>query len=714
MDGSRRIAIAIAIAAACGAALLGSLGFVAGGAPFGADASAHIAEAARVAELISDARTDFWFDGTNLGYPLFLAHAPGATLITGTFAAAAGGPGSAMFLVKLSVVLLWAVMPVAWYFGGRRLGMSQLEAAIFGLLSIAVRDRIGIGVSLASIAESGLYAQAWGMALLPLAIGSVHRYLSGRADERRGPALWIAGVVLCHAFTGYYVALAAAVVVLLWRDGIRRRAGQLAGVLGIVLALVAFWWIPMALQADYRAGPTWDSELFNGYPAAQLVKWLMGGELFDHGRFPWLTIAVIAGAVVSIRNWARPLDRWTLCLLGVTFALFLGRATWGVGYALVPFHGDVDVARYLIGVHFCGLILAALAIARGIRFAAEQIERAKLPPWLTAERAIAAPLVIAGALYLLSVYRASDEQLRTFDLAGDGFLETAQRLSRDRSGRFAAHPKLSTAPPVYLDLMPYLAARPALLSYARGRRDTLSQYYVDNFDFAASSFRLYNVRAAVSRGPVNIEGAPLREAWAAGPHRVSEIDSRFGYFDFVRTPVSLAGDPWTVRWAAGDLVRPLFEIGVLPRFGGGKQRIAARDDGVLELYLDGDRVLETSTPAELVSAIEAKFGRRAIASRVLQTWTAPNEFRATVHARGKGERLLLKASYHPYWHASVDGEAVDIDHVAPNLMAVDLTAGAHEVRFRYKNPVYQKLLFLAALLGVLLWGTGLYRRLRRS
>jgi uncharacterized membrane protein YfhO len=89
-----------------------------------------------------------------------------------------------------------------------------------------------------------------------------------------------------------------------------------------------------------------------------------------------------------------------------------------------------------------------------------------------------------------------------------------------------------------------------------------------------------------------------------------------------------------------------------------------------------------------------------------------NEYTATVDATGGDERLLLKASFHPYWTAAVDGSPEPIDLVAPNLMAISVPAGRHEIRFHYRNPPYQKLLFAGSLAGALVYA-GISRLRRR-
>ena len=68
--------------------------------------------------------------------------------------------------------------------------------------------------------------------------------------------------------------------------------------------------------------------------------------------------------------------------------------------------------------------------------------------------------------------------------------------------------------------------------------------------------------------------------------------------------------------------------------------------------------------------------------------------------------LLLKASYHPGWQATVNGEPIAVHAIVPNLMAVSLPAGQHKVIYYYRNDLLTQVLFLLcaiawlALLGV--------------
>jgi hypothetical protein len=103
-------------------------------------------------------------------------------------------------------------------------------------------------------------------------------------------------------------------------------------------------------------------------------------------------------------------------------------------------------------------------------------------------------------------------------------------------------------------------------------------------------------------------------------------------------------------------------------------------------------------------------------AEVLSETTETNGYASRVRVGPEGSRILLKVSYHPYWSATIDGATTRIHMVAPNLMAVDVPEGDHDLRFEYRNPTYQKALLILALLvflAVLVLPSTIWERLLR-
>jgi len=703
-----RAALLLALAAA---ALLASSVpdyFASGRAPHGDDNSSHYAEILVIADHLKAGETDFWFDQTNLGYPLFLAYQPLPSLIMGALTALSGDFISSLTLFKLSILLVWACMPAAWYLGGRWLGMSRTAAIGLGLSIFVVDDFRSFGLGLSSALATGLYTQAWGALLLPLTLGSIHRFLYARIGGYGTPALLLALTFLCHAFLGLYASLAAALLAIAQTHGVLRRTRALLGVYGLALLLLAFWLIPFVANLDYQGGLPWKHASENGYPAPELLRFALVGALFDHGRIPWLTALVFVGIVLAWRRRAQTLDRWLLALFALTFALLLGRTTWGVVYSWIPFHAELEVIRYLGGLQFCGLALASLGVSRLLPYLPALLDRLSGPAWLSASRSLRAIAAIALVGYLVGTYTNGRRFLHTFDTAQPGFAGALAKLRQNADTRFLVNKRLGNVNHFHLNLLPALAARPQLESFSRGYHDTLSLYYVEYFDFSPAAFDLYNVGAAlVGDGQAELLPGSFRETWAGGGLRVFEAPDPPGYFTFVRMPLTVVGDLRRIRPFLRWTSTALYENGVVARLARqaptSGDHVAIGENGRFDYTASDGTVQRDASLVELLPLLVERHAAPAFRSRVVEEGSARNEYRALVDAAGSDEQLLLKASYHPGWKAWVDGRQTEIDHAAPNLMAISVPPGRHEVRFRYRNPTYQKLLFAGSLGGVLAW-----------
>jgi uncharacterized membrane protein YfhO len=77
--------------------------------------------------------------------------------------------------------------------------------------------------------------------------------------------------------------------------------------------------------------------------------------------------------------------------------------------------------------------------------------------------------------------------------------------------------------------------------------------------------------------------------------------------------------------------------------------------------------------------------------------------------------VLLKASFDPGWTATVDGESVTPEMIAPALVGVTVAPGIHRVVFTYRGYGSYPLLFGTALATLVAVGVGptLWRRRRQ-
>lgn len=660
-----------------------------------------------VAHTLQEGQTDFWFDQNLLGYPLFLAYQPLPSLLMGTVVAVTEAFVSPIFLYKLSIVLIWGTMPVFWYLGGRWLGLERTTALFFGLLVLMVRDVWNFGLGFNSTARYGLYTQAWSTAAFPLALGSIYRFLFSRDIKAIIPIGFLSLTFLCHLISGYLCIVASIGLLLTRRHGMLHRALRLAAVSFASLVLIGFWLLPFLLNSRYQGGFPYRWETSDGYPLSETLIRIVRGELLDANRFPWLTLLAAVGLIGLIKQWRDIPTRWMCSFGALCFLFWLGPTTWGSWYRKLPLHGELQVVRYTMGLQFAAMFFAASGLRTLLLLLHSSILTLEKRQWrLVNTKILSVGVTALTTLLLWNWLIIASGALKTFDHNSQGFTELAQILSRGK-GRFLCHERLDTADQFHYNLLPLLVGRPHVRTYGRGYHDTLSLYYLDHVQFSASDFRMYNIRHLVAKGDPPLDNKNLLKLlWSNETYRVYEVSQPTGYFEFTRIPISAhAGNMKALRELLLEIDPVLLEMGALPSIGTGpstaRDRIEVVEPNHFTMVVNGKPLAE-NVPT---SMIKYEMLRRyssfpPIRSSVAKESSTLNEYRASVIALDEEATLVLKASYHPYWHASVDDSPVQVFHIAPNLMGVDVPAGNHDVRFRFQNPPYQKLWFV---LSVLAW-----------
>ncbi|MBI5465111.1 YfhO family protein [Candidatus Gottesmanbacteria bacterium] len=93
------------------------------------------------------------------------------------------------------------------------------------------------------------------------------------------------------------------------------------------------------------------------------------------------------------------------------------------------------------------------------------------------------------------------------------------------------------------------------------------------------------------------------------------------------------------------------------------------------------------------------FNTSTPSGQVLSEKSASNYFSATIDTP-KDSILLLRATYHPFWQAFIDGKKINTFMVEPAMTAVRVPAGKHLVEFKYYAGLYKQILILVSLLTI--------------
>jgi len=618
---------------------------------------------------------DTWFPYWSLGYPIWHAYQPLSHLATGLMAAPlsdAAFPALYGF-VKLALLLLFPFSVLA---GARRMGFPAGTCVAAALVSplVATQGLYGLEYGSYLWRGSGLYSQLWAMDLLPLAVGFGVAALRGRA-RWPVPALLLALTFLAHAIFGYVAGmslLVAAIVVRRERGGVVP-FGRLARILLPAGLLAAFFIVPLLADASWINHSRWESAWkWDSFGHEWIVRSLVTGGIFDHGRLPILTLLIAAGVLLALRRDAEMPRRIALAGFVFWLALFFGRPTWGVLLRLAGIPADFQIHRLVGAVHFFGILLAAVSLDA---FAARL---RRLLPGRTR------PLA-AGALVLV-LLPAAVERAR-FAGEGESWAEASQKaIGAERADLDAAisslrereaadpgriYPGLAAGwgkdfrtgdVPVYahlslarLDTLAFLFHAMSLPSDAMVLFDENRPVEYDVFDVRyvlmdASRTPPPFLAPSAAAGRFRIFTAPSSGRIGAGAIAFASAGGRDAFFGFASA------------WLKSDLP-------------------AAHRYGIMEAREEGGEAVPVLHPGDPVpAAAEAGAAPQAAVSDLRRLGSDSWEAEAEMGAPGV---VFLKESFHPGWRVTIDGIAADPIMITPGFVGARIAQGRHHVAFRY-------------------------------
>ncbi|HTD51368.1 MAG TPA: hypothetical protein VK771_12255, partial [Acidimicrobiia bacterium] len=336
--------------------------------PYPNDASTHASFARFAEQRIRAGHSPFdaWYPYLGLGSPQFLQYQALSHIVTAVLSIVLGDS-----VFRWSNYLLVCTWPISVYLGARLLGLDRWEAGTAALFSPMLVNVVGYGFEWGSFLwlGSGMWSMLWALWLMPIALGLAWRAVAH--GERYALAAFAVGLTCAfHFITGYLVLLALGVFILVRPPEALKRFGRSALVgLGGLLTF-AFIFIPTLGGLKYvnvnsfQTGTFWQ----DSYGPGKVFTWLSDGRLFDYGRHPVVTALVAVGTLVCL--WRARRDetaRVALGLMALSLCMYSGRRVVGFALDRLPGGSDLLLHRYIIGVHFAGMLLAGIGAVWAFR-----------------------------------------------------------------------------------------------------------------------------------------------------------------------------------------------------------------------------------------------------------------------------------------------------------------------------------------------------------
>ena len=441
-------------------------------------------------------------------------------------------------------------------------------------------------------------------------------------------------------------------------------------------------------NSEFNGGTFYD----NSFGVQQALSWLFAGQLYDNGRLPVVSVFVAIGIPVCLARARRsPASRAVLATWLVSLVFFFGRGGIDAILNVLPMGGGI-LHRYIIGIHYAGLLLAgagAAWTAEVILAIVRRTARRRAPQLRLGLLSGAVAALLLGAFLLclwpawsqIAAYDAQGGDFKAYQLAAgstDGadyiaLVERARALGDGRiysgtRGNWGAQYKIGYVQAAEMlqnldvDAIGFTLRVASMLQDAEARFD---EHNLGNFD-------VFNVRYMIlpADHPPPVPSTLIEHR---GRHTLWRVQTT-GYFavvDTIAPPISANGSTIgreTAGFMESDaLTRRQFPTVVYNGVDSPPPTLA--DPG------------SASGPAGVVQREQVALSEGIFGAQVVATRPAA---------------VLLKSSFDPRFVATVDGADLSPYMVAPGMPAVSVPAGVHSVEFRYVPYPYYPLLFVLA------------------
>ncbi len=696
--------------------------------------------------LLTDHWVPNWAEGYNL--PYYYSHIPQIAIVASyrLFQTIFQTQLLLFSFYHLSIFTLLCIFPLSLFLALRIIGLSWIASGIGATIASHLSTDGLYGLDPASFLWRGfgLSSQLFAMIWFPLAIATAWRCLktpSGDVNAKAVlvPILFLAATTAGHLGIGIIAFITIGMLYLsplllsflthsidkTILDTLKTNMVKLIIMFTGVGLLLGYWIVPILKDSNYHNISVWDPIWkFDSYGYREVLKNLFNGDIFDFGRFPTLSILVVVGIFVALHS---PLSGFYpfAFLLIFWVLLYFGRTTWGGLIDIIPGMKEFHISRFIVGVHMSGLFLIPL-VAEWIITKTHKTTRVAV--------GILCSVIIVLAVYPQTLRYAkhndflidrANTNYKPIASDSDNLIQTLKnklvtnsgRVYFGRGGNWGKNFRVAETP-YYLYASTFGIPTVLWLPQTWSPNSDTEQFFSDNRE---SDYTLYNVRYVVT--PPDLGKAEIQPFWkplAAGhTWKLYEVETD-GYITSGIRPVIVSVDKETYinlvhLWITSDAPK----IGLYPELTFDKNypkktgfpNFRMIDNVTYTTPSGGTQNLFADQPIYGASQKCNKIDNVIILS---QKSTSDMIFEAKVKAERDcpDSLVVLRQTYHPSWHATIDGKPAKTISVFPFYTAVVVeTAGNHTIQFAYKPSVIKQTLLILAFISIgLLFGYLFYKK----
>lgn len=606
----------------------------------------------------------------------------------------------------LSLVFL----PLSFFWGTKLLGFNNLTSSFIALLVTLLHtspERYFIGFQSHTFIwiGMGLFSQVVGMVFFAPAIGLV--YNSIMKGKQFGLAiLFLSCLWLSHILLGYMASIVC-LIFLLFNKGFQKRKKiiifRLIFIYSVTFIATSYILIPSWLESTLINKTIWEGiQYWDSFGFAKVISSLFLGKILDGNRIPIITLLSFTGIIAIIIKWyfkknsPSKVELFSILSFLLGLILFFGRAGWGELINILPFSQKLPFHRFICLVQYSGLLLAGI----GLNELWKLIHFDKSIKQLLISISVTIILLIPPFIDIYKLASISFQYKKfakeEFNKNGKGIEEvfkTFMEMNKNNPGRgyagaswdWGENYKLGNIP-IYLFWTYYKIPSISYMMHGMSLNTDLEVYFDPK---RLDHYNLFNIRYLIS---YNKELIPsFANTIATFPQVFGAVVPTRGYFDIVKTNWFFSYSEST-QSDLKNLTKKFMESNWhdLRRF----IRIG---------WEKGDKPKDEEIEITPYSKIDLPYNKNEVVlnGSVINESYENGIFKAIVDIKNPSY-LLFRMTFHPNWLALVDGNFVKTVMLSPSYIGVPLQAGKHEIKLKYKPPLWTFLLFCVGLLSIIL------------
>lgn len=680
-----------------------------------------------------DHNVTYWAEGYSL--PFYYSHLPQIAIVATHKLiiyplTSIISPMSLYQYYNLTKYLLLCLFPLPVFLALRFAGFALIPSALTAFFASHYSTDGLYGIDPPSFLWRGygLTSQLYAMYFMPLAFAFTYRALKNLSPIRilkfyiPNSIFSIFFLVLTtagHLGIGIITILASFPFIFLDinKKNLSQRFKKYLLIVASMIFLLSYWIIPILLNNNYHIVSFWDPIWkFNSYGAYEVIRQYLNGEIFDWGRYPYITFAVTVGFFTLLLKSNFNVFALSFALM---FVFYFGRTTFGGLIDLIPGMKDFHQHRFIVGVQLTSLFLlpaffeTVFAAFKKIKYTSKFFAYTPIILSVLIITLLSYFIVAQTVKYNSLNHKWIGEANTAYKYYEQDFYKILDYLKNKPKGRiYAGRPgnwgndfRLgSTQIYMLLSVLGYDMTQwlPETWSMMSENDQNFDERSIHDYDLLNARYIILPALADGQKREFKITES-AKFLTRSGPFELYEVATT-GWFDVVESPMFVSSDKtnflnlvylWHRGFPRTWKMHPLISVDKNPSIPQGLQRNIKMVNEVSYLEHHTSKVIRS-----IFSDFPFLFPQSTPSGQIKTENISRQTYSATIEVPASCNNcmIMFKMSYHPNWQVKIDGTPVEKYAVFPMYVAAPAERGTHTIEITHKPNNLKVLLIILEII----------------